>query len=372
MINPVYLDFTNDEISEIQDKLGEILRDGNLILGKYTDQFENEFAHYVGSKYAISLNSCTSGLELLLTLKGARDRKVAVPTNTNFASVAAILRAGGTPVYMDMSVDYYVPNLDILKDTLKKYRDIAGVLWVHIGGLISPDFEQVVDFCKRQGLFLVEDCAHAHGSRFKGIHAGNFADGGAFSFFPTKVMTTMEGGMIVTNSKDEAAAARSFRNQGKRGGNYGGLHHDLGNSWRMSEIEAYIGLVQLAKLDDMLAIRRTAANQLMPFLRESMIDFCDICHMDSASLYKFIIRFRNDTTIAGLKEKFKNRGIILGGGVYEVPCHRQPVFAGVPFDAEDVRVADQYCPKHICPPITSGTSSEDMRQIVAAIGEILK
>ncbi|MFQ5630404.1 MAG: DegT/DnrJ/EryC1/StrS family aminotransferase [bacterium] len=372
MINPVYLDFTNNEISDIQNKLGEILLDGNLILGKYTEQFENEFAHYVGSKYAISLNSCTSALEALLTLKGARGRKVAVPTNTNFASVAAILHAGGQPVYMDMTRDSFVPNLDIVKHTLEKHSDIAGVLWVHIGGIISQDFDEVVSFCRQRQVFLIEDCAHAHGSRFRGIHAGNFADGGAFSFFPTKVMTTMEGGMIVTNNKDEAAAAKSLRNQGKRGGNYGGLHRDLGNSWRMSEIEAYIGLVQLAKLDDMIAIRRRAADQLTPFLKESNIGFCDIGHMDSASLYKFIIRFRNDTTIADLKEKFKTRGIILGGGVYEVPCHRQPVFAGVAFDPGDVRVAEQYCPKHVCPPITSATSSEDVRQIVATIGEIFE
>ncbi|TDI82511.1 MAG: DegT/DnrJ/EryC1/StrS aminotransferase family protein [Caldithrix sp.] len=372
MINPFYLDLTDREISDIQEKLGEILHGGNLILAKYTDEFEHEFAGYVGSKYAVSLNSCTSALEVLLTIKGAKDRRVAVPTNTNFASVAAILRAGGTPVYMDMTIDYFVPNLDILKFTVEKHPDVAGVLWVHIGGIIPPDFEKVVEFCRQKHRFLIEDCAHAHGSELNGIKAGNFADGGAFSFFPTKVMTTTEGGMITTNSEKVASRVKSFRNQGKRGGDYGGLHHDLGNSWRMSEIEAYMGLVQLVKLDEMIAVRRQAVDVLMPFLKESKIDFCEISHMGRASLYKFIIRIENEVTVGELKEKFKSRGVVLGGSVYEVPCHMQPVFKDVRFDPEDVKVATELCPKHICPPITSGTTSEDVRQIATAIGECIR
>ncbi|MFQ5650695.1 MAG: DegT/DnrJ/EryC1/StrS family aminotransferase [bacterium] len=367
MVSPFYLDFTESEIADIQAKTGEILRSGDLILGKYTEQFEQEFARYIGADYAVSLNSGTSALQVLLTLKGARGHKVAVPTNSNFACVAAILHSGATPVYLDMSAETFMPNLDILQGTLARHPDLAGVMWVHIGGMIAPDFEAVVAFCREKGLFLIEDCAHAHGSQLNATKAGNFADGGAFSFFPTKVMTTLEGGMITTNRKEDAALIKSYRNQGKRGGNYGGLHQDLGSSWRLSEIEAYIGLVQLAKLDTLIARRRKAVDALIPVLQERKIDFCDIRHMEQASLYKFIVRCKNTCSLAEIKEKFRQHDVALGGGVYEVPCHLQPVFEEVHYEPEEVKVAHKFCPRHICPPITSGTTEADMQKIIAAI-----
>jgi dTDP-4-amino-4,6-dideoxygalactose transaminase len=370
VISPFYLDLTEREIEDIQRAMGEILRSGVLILGKYTKEFEAEFARYVGTKYAVALNTCTSALEVLLTIKRVRGKRVAVPTNTNFATVAAILRAGGMPVFMDMTKEYFVPNLDILKRTVEKNPDIAGVVWVHIGGVISPDFPQVVEFCRSRGLFLLEDCAHAHGSALGGVKAGNFGDGGAFSFFPTKVMTTMEGGMITTNSKEEADLARSLRNQGKRDGDYGGLHYDLGSSWRMTEISAYMGLVMLNKLDAMVAKRQRAVDLLLPTIKDLGLAYVDTSHMDQASHYKFIVVFKGGESLESLKQKFQAEGVLLGGGVYEVPCHRQPVFRDIPFDPEDVRTAEEYCPRHICPPITSGLRDEDVDKIATAMKRV--
>jgi dTDP-4-amino-4,6-dideoxygalactose transaminase len=370
VIGPFYLDLTEREIGDIQRALGEILRSGVLILGKYTKEFEAEFARYVGTKYAIALNTCTSALEVLLTSKGVKGKRVAVPTNTNFATVAAVLRAGGIPVFLDMTKEYFVPNLDILRHTVEKNPDIAGVVWVHVGGVISPDFPQVVEFCRSRGLFLLEDCAHAHGSALGGVKAGNFADGGAFSFFPTKVMTTMEGGMITTNSKEEADLARSLRNQGKRDGDYGGLHYDLGSSWRMSEISAYMGLVMLNKLDEMVAKRQRAVDLLLPTIKALGLAYVDTSHMDQASHYKFIVVFNSGESLESLKQKLRAEGVLLGGGVYEVPCHRQPVFRHISFDPEDVRTAEEYCPRHICPPITSGLRDEDVEKIGSAMKRV--
>ncbi len=239
-LKPFFLDLSEDEITTIQAEMGEILRSGQLILGKHTEAFEAEFAKYVGCKYAVALNTATSALEILCVLKGVKGKKVAVPSNTNFASVAAIIRAGGIPIFMEMTPDYFAPNLEILKYTVERYQ-VDGVMWVHIGGIIVPDFIDVVEYCRSHEIFLIEDAAHAHGSWFKGKSAGTFADGGAFSFFPTKVMTTIEGGIITTNSEFDAQLARSYRNQGKRHSAYGGLHYDLGSSWRISEIGAFMG-----------------------------------------------------------------------------------------------------------------------------------
>ena len=369
-ISPFYLDLSKSEISDLQTEFGKILESGQLILGKHTEDFESQFAKYVGSKYAVAMNTATSVLEVLCRLKNVEGKNVAVPSNTNFASVAAILRAGGIPVFMDMDQASFSPNLEILNNTCRQY-DISGVLWVHIGGIISNDFQSVVDFCKGKNLFLLEDAAHAHGSWLNGISAGNFADGGAFSFFPTKVMTTMEGGILVTNSEEDAILARSMRNQGKRGAAYGGLHSDLGNSWRMSEISAYMGLIQLAKLDAMVKRRQSAVSILESAFDEVGIHYCSTAHMEQASQYKFIVKVRSGTAVDKVKNQLASKGIICGGGVYEVPCHKQPVFSGVNADESQLAETNIWCPRHICPPITSGTTTEDAQYMAQEITKIL-
>ena len=368
LLKPFFLDLDSSEIDTVQVAIGDILRRGELILGRYTSEFEEAFAEYIGCRYAIAVNSGTSALEVLLTHKGARGKKVAVPSNTNFASVAAILRAGGQPIYMDMTAEYFAPNLEILKATVNNHA-VEGVVWVHVGGIIVPDFEEIAIYCRDQGLFLIEDAAHAHGSRLGGRSAGTFGDGGAFSFFPTKVMTTMEGGMITTDNEEVAYLAKSFRNQGKRDSAYGGLHYDLGNSWRISEIGAFVGLVQLKKLDQMLAKREQAVRLISTHLRELGIEFCDTSHMDRASQYKFIVRFL-DPTIDDAKRELKDLGVICGGGVYEVPCHQQPVFADLALEGVSLDVTEAWCPRHICPPLTSGTTIEDAQQIADALEQV--
>lgn len=369
-IKPFYLDLEEDEIASIEAEMGNILRSGQLILGKHTEAFEVEFAKYAGCKHAVTMNTATSVLEVLCVLNGAKGKRVAVPSNTNFASVAAIIRAGGEPIYMDMTADYFVPDLDIIKQTVEKYA-IAGVMWVHIGGIIAPDFAEVTEYCRAKGLFLIEDAAHAHGSWLAGRSAGTFGDGGAFSFFPTKVMTTMEGGMLTTDSKEFADLAKSFRNQGKRGAAYGGLHSDLGNSWRITEIAAYMGLVQLAKLDRMTATRQAAVDIVASHLNKLGISYCDTSHMDKASQYKFIIRLPEGHKMDDVKKAMAGHEIFCGGGVYEVPCHQQPVFEDVPFESSELQATERWCPRHICPPITSGTTTDDAERIGAALTEIL-
>ena len=370
-LKPFFLDLTKREIESLQEEFGNILRSGQLILGKHTEQFENSFANYVGCGYAISLNTATSALEVLCMLKDVRGKKVAVPSNTNFASVMAILKAGGQPIFMEMTKEYFAPNIDILRETVKKYK-VEGVMWVHIGGIITPDFIEVAEFCNYNDLFLIEDAAHAHGSWIGGISAGNIGHGGAFSFFPTKVMTTMEGGMITTNSKEEADLVKSYRNQGKRHAAFGGLHYDQGNSWRLSEIAAYLGIIQLKKLDDMVGRRQCAVTIISNALNHHGINFCKTSHMDKCSQYKFIIPISLGKDINLIKKNLMAKGIFCGGGVYEVPCHLQPVFENVSHNPADLKITEAYCPRHICPPITSGTTIEDAERIALELVYQLK
>jgi perosamine synthetase len=369
-IKPFFLDLTDGEIEDVQCELGKILHRGELILGPHTDRFEKEFAAYCGSKYAAAVSTGTAALEILLAIKTASGKRIAVPSNTNFATVVAILRTGGTPVYMDMTPDYFVPNFEMFREVAEKHR-IGGVVWVHIGGIIAPDFLEVVEYCANHGIFLIEDAAHAHGSSLSGIKAGNFADGAAFSFFPTKVMTTMEGGMITTNNESDWKLVQSFRNQGKRDGNYGGLHYDMGSSLRISEIAAYIGLVQLHKLDRMVQVRTNAARSIAHCLKQLKIPWCDTSHMDKASQYKFIVRLPDELDPVVVRSALAQRNVICGGGVYEIPCHLQPVFKDVKANSSELRNTEKWCPRHICPPITSGTTEEDIIAMTVALRDVL-
>lgn len=369
-VKPFFLDLTENEVVGLESTFGGILRSGQLILNRYTEQFESEFAARMGVPYAVATSSGTASLVMLLRAHHAMGKKVAVPTNTNFASAAAVLHVGGMPVFMDMDCETFAPTLDMLKEA-HAMSHIDGVVWVHIGGLISPEFPQVVEYCKAHALFLIEDAAHAHGSQLGGICAGAFADGGAFSFFPTKVMTTMEGGMVTTHSKDVADLMRSLRNQGKGASKFGSDHLHLGSSWRLSEIAAAIGLVQLGKLDQMLDVRAQAATRMAQVLDELKVPYCRFDHMDRASQYKLIIRYTQDATIDEMKSQFKSLGIILGGGVYDRTCHQQEVFKDVPIRDGGFPVADEFCPRHICPPLTSGLSTGDVDRVVAAFRQVL-
>jgi perosamine synthetase len=133
-IKPFNLALSEDEVTELQSYLGEILRSGELILGRFTEEFENEFARYIGCQYAVSLSSGTSALETLLRIHGVEGKKVAVPTNTNFATPAAIVRAGGKPVFLDMIPETFMPDLPTLLDAYER-EHLSGVVWVHMGAI---------------------------------------------------------------------------------------------------------------------------------------------------------------------------------------------------------------------------------------------
>ncbi len=370
-IKPFYFDMDEADIAAFLEGAERVLRSGHLILGDNTVEFEQAFGEFIGIPHAIAMNSGTSALEILLRIQRVEDKTVLVPTNTNFATPAAVLRAGGRVQYLDMDETTFAPTLDMVRTALDRPPvdggpQIGGLIWVHIGGVISPEFPAVVAYCRSRGVFVLEDAAHAHGSQLNGVKAGALADGAAFSFFPTKVMTTGEGGMITTASDEADMLARSFRNQGKRGMNFGGLHHDLGNSFRITEIGAVQGTIQLRKLPEMIRRRQEAYEIITRELDDAGIRYVSTDHMDAASQYKLIVLLPEGCDPAAVKQDLAEDGVILGGAVYELPCHRQPVFEGICRD-QSYPVADRWCAHHICPPMTSGMSEEDALTVGRAL-----
>jgi dTDP-4-amino-4,6-dideoxygalactose transaminase len=142
--------------------------------------------------------------------------------------------------------------------------------------------------------------------------------------------------------------------------NYGGLHHDFGNSSRMTELGALLGSLQLRKLPAMLQRRARAANAIVKQLDRAGVAYCSTAHMDAASNYKLIVLLPEGRSLEQVKKALAGEGVHVGGGVYEIPCHQQPVFEEL---SRGVLLpnAERWCPRHVCPPVTSGMSEDEGR-----------
>ena len=154
IVSPFYFNLNKIDKKLFYKNLNNILNSGTFILGRYNKEFENEFAKKFGTKFAVAVNSGTSALEILINYF-TRQKKtlVAVPTNTNFATVASIIRSNGYPVYLDMDEKYLSPSLEQVKKK-HKYTKFKGLVYVHIAGIISPDFEKIAKFCKKKKNFF--------------------------------------------------------------------------------------------------------------------------------------------------------------------------------------------------------------------------
>ena len=204
----------------------------------------------------------------------------------------------------------------------------AGMVVVHIGGIVSAQMPALVELARKKGLWLLEDAAHAHGSSYRSISAGAFGIGSSFSFYPTKVMTSAEGGMIVTNDDRLAEESRIYRDQGKASFTVNS-HIRMGYNWRMSEPHAIIGLRHLNRLPSMIADRRTIAEIYDSGLREFRNLYALPVPADGyCNYYKYIAVLKEKRDRKELKSTLRERyGVSLAGEVYEEPLHKQPVFA---------------------------------------------
>jgi perosamine synthetase len=361
---------------EIAAAVAEILRTGALTLGPYTRQFEMAFAavHSVPDAqvpHAIAVSSGTAALEIILRSIGVAGRDVIVPANTFFATAEAALRAGGRPVFADIDPATFALSPQTVAAALTPRT--AAVLRVHIGGLISPQVVPLRQLCAERGIALVEDAAHAHGSSFDGAPAGSFGVAAGFSFFPTKVVTCGEGGMIVTGSAEIERDARIYRDQGK--GSVAANHHVLhGYAWRMSEQAAVTGLVHLRRLGAFITRRREVAARYDALL--AGLDGIEPLAEPAGcrgNYYKYIAVLPEGVDRARFrKELAEMHDVRLAGEVYDRPLHRQPVFADLAAaqggrSGLSLPVAEDLCARHVCLPVHSDMTADEVDQVCAGV-----
>lgn len=358
-----------DDRKWVLQQMEEIMTTGWLTLGKFNKQLEVEFSQRHQVKYAVAVNSGTSSIEIPLRIFGIEGREVLVPTNTFFATAAAVLHAGGKVRFVDADSETFSISLDALKERVT--RDTVGVIVVHIAGIVTPQMAEIKAFCEEQGIFLFEDAAHAHGASYDGQMAGTFGQAASFSFYPTKVITSAEGGMIVTNDQHIYEEALIYRDQGKAGF-LTNFHTRLGYNWRMSEPHAVIGLSQLHRLNEFVEQRRKIARIYDEGLRdiEGVTPLLEPegCY---SNYYKYIALLDRGIDRAALKKLLKEEyQISLSGEVYDTPCHRQPIFE--PLSQGQFPVADDICARHICLPLFVTMTKEEVQYVLNSLSQALK
>lgn len=241
---------------DVKEAIERVLNSGRYVLGRETELFEREFSSYIGVKYGIAVSSGTASLFLILkALNIGRGNEVIVPAYTFVASFSPILMVGATPRFVD--VDYDTMTIDPEKIEKKINPKTKAIIVVHLFGH-PADMKPILEIAEKHNLIVIEDCAEAHGARYKGKKVGSFGDVSFFSFYPTKNLTVYgDGGMVLTNNQDIAEKIKLLRQHGQ-------IEKEkyvmLGYNFRLSEIHAAIGRVELKKLDKRNEYRRELAS----------------------------------------------------------------------------------------------------------------
>lgn len=266
--------YTEDESKAVSKVL--LSNKSNYWTGIECREFEREFAEFANSKYAISVSNGTNALDLAFAALGLeKNDEVIVTSRTFLASVSSIINAGATPVFADVSID----SQNITFETILKVisSKTKAIVCVHLAGW-PCDMEPIMNIAEEHNLVVIEDCAQAHGAKYKGRSVGSIGNIGAWSFCQDKIMTTGgEGGMVTTNDHELWSRMWSYKDHGKSWeavyerehlSGFRWLHDSFGTNFRMTEMQAAIGRIQLTRMNDWSSKRRANANAIWTAARK--------------------------------------------------------------------------------------------------------
>ena len=348
------------------DAMAEVVRSGFLCQGKNVKEFEAKFAKYIGTKYAVAVNGGTAALHLaLLSIGVGPADEVIVPSMSFFATVEAILYTGATPVFCD--VDEYC-NINTYHASNLINKKTKAIIPVHLYGM-PCDMKELCRIANATGVHIIEDAAQAHGAAINNRKVGSFGTAGCFSFFATKNMTTMEGGIITTNDSDIAYMCEKLRCHGMTDRD---THRYLGYNYKMPDASAALGIHQLAKLDNMNATRRKHSIRIIESLKGSKTLFPHVPKEGYLHAYFWCPVYVNERRLGMTTDEFRkelqsNHGIGTRHR-YNVPLYKQPVLDGA-YSKLMLSGAERYSGKMIGLPNHPGMTDEDTDYIIKVLGE---
>jgi len=342
------------------------LRNEWFLVGESIKKFEEEFARFVGTKYAISVNSGTDALFFSLLACNVEKKEVITTPMSFIATANTILYSKGKCIFADIESDTH--NIDPMEIEKKINKDTKCILPVHLYGYPAK-MKEILDLAKDHNLSIIEDACQAHGTEINGKMVGSFGDAAAFSFFPAKNMTVGgDGGMITTDNEDLAILARKLKN----GGRVSKYEHDvLGYTSRMSSVHAAIGRVQLKKLPEWNEKRTKLAEIyykelsnlgkiILPKKGENKI---------KPSYYMFVIKTRNRDELS----EWLNKNEIETGIHYPIPIHLQPIYKRM-FNFSDgmYKNAEEHSKTCLSLPMYPDLKEDDVKFVCEKIQEFFK
>jgi len=349
------------------DAVIRVLKSGILAQGNEVYAFEKEFAEYQGVKHAIAVANGTVGLDIALKAIGIRERHEVITTPFTFIATAnAVLYQGARPVFADIDPKTY--NLDPNSVLEAITPRTSAIIVVHLYGQ-PADMKAFREIADDHKLLLIEDCAQAHGATFMGRKVGGFGDVAVFSFYATKNMTTGEGGMIVTNDDKIAEKARILRDQGQTA-KY--VHEELGYNYRMTNIQATIGRVQLKRLEEMNNKRIENAKYLTRYLlgvKGIVPPYVD--HRVKHVFHQYVIRVTDEFPLTRNKliEKLREKGVETAVH-YPIPIHHQPLYKRLGYPQDVCPNAIEASRRVLSLPVHPLLTKEDLDYIINAIKEL--
>jgi dTDP-4-amino-4,6-dideoxygalactose transaminase len=287
--------------------------------GDLATAFEEGWSRWNGLA-AVSFASWTGGALAALEYAGVKGKTVLCPSNTFMATPLSVIQSGARVQFVDCNREDLCMSFADLERKVAEHKPRA-VYVVHIGGHVAFDIEAIAELCRSEGIFLIEDCAHAHGAEWNGRRAGTWGDAGVWSFAPTKTISTGEGGMLVSPHEELIEFARTYRNYGKPD------HAVAGLNLRMNEFTAAIGVVQVDRLDEIVAWKNQAARTLLDDVYSSRLQLPDGM---VSGYYKYIVFEPIERST---------------GKVYDTPCHR------IMGHAVDLPNSDWVAQNHWCVPL---------------------
>ncbi|RQD85220.1 MAG: DegT/DnrJ/EryC1/StrS family aminotransferase [Methanocalculus sp. MSAO_Arc2] len=353
---------------EEAEAVNAVLASGIIAEGPITRSFEYEFATYCGAAHAVAVNNGTAALHAALLAAGVGPGdEVIVPAFTFFATASSVSMTGAKPVFADVLRDTCCIDPDSVYDRItEKTKAIIGV---HLYGQPCDAF-LLREICSDRGLIFIEDVAQAHGAEINGAKVGSIGDLACFSFYATKNMATGEGGMVTTGSAELHNRLRRIINHGQSE-KY--IHTEIGYNYRMTDIAAAIGRVQLSKLDEFIRVRQENAAYFNEHIGVHGIITPVVAPGRSHVWHQYVIRVTDDAPLSreGLMAYYlKEKGI--GSAIhYPIPLHRQPVFTLIGSERGiTCPVADELAETVLSLPVHPGVGAAERQYIVDSLNKL--
>lgn len=339
-------------------------------IGKYVEEFENSFAAFCGTKHAIATTSGTTAIHLALAALGVgKGDEVILPSFTMIATALPVIYAGATPVFVDCLPDTWCIDPDKIAEKITSNTKV--ILPVHIYGHLC-DMEAINGLARKHGITVVEDAAESHGAEFHGRRAGSFGQIGCFSFYANKIITTGEGGMVVTDDDSLAERCRSLKNLAFLPDSARRFeHHEIGFNYRMTNLQAAVGLAQMENVDVLIERRRQNAahySELLQSMPGSTFQIESRGYRNIYWMFGLLMPKKSNIDVCEISRLLLERGIDTRR--FFLPLHKQPVFNRMKL-AASCPVSDDLHDRGLLLPSGGGLTEGQIKFVAHAVKSML-